>query len=154
MGRRCRRLSDIAPAGGIESLTNLKLGAGGTYFLRVTAADDTIQMYQLSLAVAALLRRLRRERRRESGRSDEVEGGIRRGERATHTQGDANGDGRVDGDDFLVWQSELGSNSTFSAVASVPEPASCLLTLGVAIVMGSRRMSRRVRSISAASGAL
>jgi hypothetical protein len=45
-----------------------------------------------------------------------------------HSMGDANGDEVVDGDDFLIWQTEFGS-ANGSASAAVPEPTSLLLLL-------------------------
>jgi hypothetical protein len=42
--------------------------------------------------------------------------------------GDADNDGDVDGDDFLVWQDEFGSGDGAGSTA-VPEPASALLAL-------------------------
>ena len=45
--------------------------------------------------------------------------------------GDADGDGDTDGDDFLIWQSESGSGSG-SASASVPEPTPIALVLVMA----------------------
>ena len=55
--------------------------------------------------------------------------------------GDANGDGRVDGADFLVWQREvgLGSAASTGASAGVPEPATlqlgaCVLVLALALL--------------------
>lgn len=44
---------------------------------------------------------------------------------ATHTQGDADNDGTVDGDDFLVWQRQSGI--TAAAATAVPEPASMMM---------------------------
>ena len=72
--------------------------------------------------------------------------------------GDFDGDGRVDGDDFLVWQRGVGSlydnddlndwkanfgQSTVAAAGAVPEPASwCLLCLAVSAgVMARRRLA-------------
>jgi hypothetical protein len=66
---------------------------------------------------------------------------------ATFEQGDADGDGDVDGDDFLTWQREIGPATPMSAFASastagsslnsnvVPEPATLTLLLAVASVL-------------------
>ncbi len=47
--------ADTNPAGVIESLNNFLLPTAGTYYAAITGADDTIQLYELSLAIAALL---------------------------------------------------------------------------------------------------
>ena len=44
---------------------------------------------------------------------------------ATHMQGDANGDGRVDGGDILAWQQQKNS----PAASGVPEPAAAWLAV-------------------------
>lgn len=56
---------------------------------------------------------------------------------------DANGDGRADGNDFLIWQRNYGSTSVVPAAASVPEPTS--LVLGVALACMGGLASRRRR---------
>lgn len=68
---------------------------------------------------------------------------------ATQTTGDADGNGTVDGRDFLAWQRELGHDfsgslmtPTLAAVTPVPEPATAVLGLGTALVLLSRRRSR------------
>ena len=43
------------PAGVVESLADVMLPGAGTYYARIDGADDTIQLYELSLSVAALL---------------------------------------------------------------------------------------------------
>jgi hypothetical protein len=51
---------------------------------------------------------------------------------ATRAQGDANGDGMVNGTDFLIWQRMRGTAAPTGA--PVPEPhAAALLALGVAL---------------------
>ena len=66
---------------------------------------------------------------------------------ATFEQGDTNGDGDVDGDDFLAWQREIGTATPLSAFASasstgsalnsntVPEPITVLLLSAAAIAL-------------------
>jgi hypothetical protein len=68
---------------------------------------------------------------------------------ATALQGDANGDGRVDGRDFFLWQSQVGGPGMGSAPAgvvgggggTVPEPGSLTLALfgGLLALAASRR---------------
>jgi hypothetical protein len=62
---------------------------------------------------------------------------------ATLAQGDADGDGDVDGADFVAWQ----TNFPFPpgpGTSPVPEPAgAALAAIGLAIVWGIRRNSAR-----------
>ena len=50
-----------------------------------------------------------------------------------HMQGNADGDGDIDGADFLIWQRHLGNSAPNVAVSAlVPEPATALLLTAVA----------------------
>lgn len=66
---------------------------------------------------------------------------------AMHMQGDADGDGAVDGDDLLVWQQQLNVALVADpAATSVPEPSGiCLALTCGASVAGLRRRSRLTR---------
>nr|MBA3482135.1 hypothetical protein [Pirellulales bacterium] len=61
----------------------------------------------------------------------------------TKADADGNGNGVVDGGDFLVWQRTLGQNlgaPTVAAVAAIPEPAAATLALfGAAALLRCRR---------------
>ena len=62
----------------------------------------------------------------------------------THLQGNADGDTDVDGNDFLVWQRQLGTTpAVVATAAAIPEPASAAIalvaTVGLAI---ARRRTR------------
>jgi hypothetical protein len=70
------------PAGAVESLADVILAAAGTYYARIQGADDTIQLYELSLSIDALL------------------------------PGDFNFDGKVDAADYVVWRKGLGTTHT------------------------------------------
>ena len=64
---------------------------------------------------------------------------------ATHAQGDANADGDVDGDDFLVWQRQLGTSAVASAsTAGVPEPTSVILVGMAALCLGEAVRRHRI----------
>jgi hypothetical protein len=76
--------ASVNPAGEIESLADVMLPAPGTYFARVTGADDTIQLYELSLSIAAAL------------------------------PGDFNSDGVVNGADYVVWRKSGMSQAEFN----------------------------------------
>jgi hypothetical protein len=72
--------SDANPAGGMESIANLLLPAAGTYFERITGANNTIQLYELSLSPTSIL------------------------------VGDYNRNGVVDAADYVVWRKSLGQS--------------------------------------------
>ncbi|NOY30788.1 MAG: DUF4465 domain-containing protein [Planctomycetes bacterium] len=58
---------------------------------------------------------------------------------ATNMTGDANGDGDVDGRDFLVWQRQFNGSAALLASEAVPEPTSCILAAGLAVLALGRR---------------
>lgn len=55
--------------------------------------------------------------------------------------GDSNTDGVVDGGDFLLWQRQRGA---VSSVASIPEPSSWSILLGMSVAMGTYWGKRRI----------
>lgn len=62
---------------------------------------------------------------------------------ATLATGDADGDGDVDGADFVVWQTNFPSSGSAGA-AVVPEPASGWLALVALMAAGCIRGHRRI----------
>jgi hypothetical protein len=64
---------------------------------------------------------------------------------ATHMQGDADGDLDVDGNDFLIWQRDLGRPDALTpAVAVIPEPgAATLLIMAMLAVRPALRTRQR-----------
>jgi hypothetical protein len=56
-----------------------------------------------------------------------------------HGAGDANGNGLVEGNDFLAWQRQLGGATAASAALAVPEPTTLLLALA-AMSLPRRRL--------------
>jgi hypothetical protein len=62
---------------------------------------------------------------------------------AVRSDGDADRDGDVDGNDFLAWQRQLGANLVMGAASSastVPEPAAMVLAAcSVGFGLRSRR---------------
>jgi hypothetical protein len=52
---------------------------------------------------------------------------------ASGTAADGNGNGIVDAADYTVWRDNLGQTLGSSSLASVPEPSSLWLLLGMAI---------------------
>ncbi len=59
---------------------------------------------------------------------------------ATPNDGDANGDGDVDGNDFLIWQAGFSPGGDGGASSAVPEPAAAVLGL---LVAGLAAIARR-----------
>lgn len=61
---------------------------------------------------------------------------------------DADGDGDTDGNDFLIWQQELGASvsaGTAAAASAVPEPAgAALVAIGLALIAPRRGRNRPV----------
>jgi hypothetical protein len=139
-------LANSAAAGAVESIANVRL-TPGAYVARILGADDTIQLYELSLTVDAL----------EAG--DFNANGVVDGDdlaiwrahlgaaAASQDQGDATGDGAVDGADLLVWQTQAhAAGATFALATNliaVPEPAGVPLVLGVCTALTCGRRSKK-----------
>ena len=69
----------------------------------------------------------------------------------THMHGNADGDGDIDGRDFLIWQRHLGNPaSNEAASALVPEPATALLlpAMSAGVAFHRRRRMRRAPTSS------
>lgn len=65
--------------------------------------------------------------------------GVGLSENATRQQGDANGDGRVDGADLAILQTQFGLSPAVAAASAVPEPAGICLALFALGWAASRR---------------
>lgn len=140
-------------AGQIESIADLSLTSPGQYFVCVTGATDSVQLFELSLSATSLV---------------------------VAPTGDFDGSGAVDGRDFLMWQRTLGASGAnlpadgnrdgtvsaadlmlwrqsfgqaTGAVGTIPEPASAaLLAAGIAGVFrrrGHRSAALAPRAIAA-----
>jgi hypothetical protein len=147
--------ADANPAGGIESLSNLLLPSAGTYYARITGADDTIQLYELALSPSPILLGDYNHNgvvdagdyavwRRTLGQSVAIGAGA-----------DGNFDGRITQADFNVWRTHFGQLAGSGAGAglvtgaAVPEP-SCFLLAAVGVLMmipGQGRSERRRQTI-------
>ncbi len=142
-------MASANPAGGVESIPNLLLPAGGTYFARITGADDTIQLYELSLTATPILL----GDYNKNGVVDAADYVVWRNTQgqsvATGTGADGNFDGQITMADFTVWRSHFGQSAGSGAdgastgQSTVPEPtlwvllALCLPT--IATIRGRQR---------------
>jgi hypothetical protein len=142
--------ADANPAGGIESLSNLVLPAAGTYYARVTGADDTIQLYQLSLSpTSVLLGDYNHNGVVDAGDYDIWRKSVGQAV-AAGTGADGNFDGQITSADYNIWRSHIGQTSGsgtgvgLGANAPVPEPPVIASAAVVLIAVLSRRPRRRV----------
>ena len=55
------------------------------------------------------------------------------------SMGDANGDGNVDGDDFLIWQEQFGGPPPGGAAGAVPEPSTLSLLALAGLALAALR---------------
>jgi hypothetical protein len=126
--------ADASPAGGIESIANLLLQTAGTYFARITGADNNVQLYELSLSpTSILLGDYNRNGVVDAG--DYVVWRKSLGQSVTAgTSADGNFDGQITIADYDVWKSHFGQTGGsgvgvgLQASAAVPEPP----TFGIA----------------------
>jgi len=122
--------ADLTGQGGIESLVDLSLPAAGEYFVRITGADDTIQLYELELSIMSAITFLAADFDTD-GDVDGADLSIWEAALGVTALGDADGDGDSDGKDFLAWQQQYTGplESVLSTNIAVPEPTSALLLL-------------------------
>jgi hypothetical protein len=64
---------------------------------------------------------------------------------ATAATGDADANGRVDGNDFLMFQRNQGTKPPSSSVTAVPEPAAAVLTVIWMSLVARRGMPRHTQ---------
>jgi hypothetical protein len=145
--------ADATAAGSAESIANLVLPAGGTYFARVTGADDTVQLYQLSLTPTPILVGDYNNNGVVDG-ADYVLWRNSEGQSVTLGSGaDGNFDGQITAADYNVWRSQFGqiaangssvSESVFAQTV-VPDPTTIWWALVVAAAFAPprRRYSKR-----------
>jgi autotransporter-associated beta strand protein len=80
----------------------------------------------------------------DNGVVDHADLSVWRNTQGVNASGDADGDGDTDGNDFLVWQQQLGSQlvPSTAAVQAVPEPHALLLAVFAAAGLAMRRRKR------------
>jgi hypothetical protein len=138
--------ADATGAGGIESIANLMLPAAGTYYARVTGADDTIQLYELSLTPTAILPG-DYNRNGTVDADDYVVWRKRMGQSvAPGTGADGNFDGQITQADFVVWKSHFGqiagSGAGLLTGGTVPEPTAAILAISGLLAIATVRKNR------------
>lgn len=75
----------------------------------------------------------------DGGDLDAWSGGFGTTGNATHSQGDADADFDVDGNDVLIWQRQVGPAPAIAAGGPVPEPASLILLASGALAISGCR---------------
>ncbi len=135
---------DNTGKGESESLDDFQLLAPGEYFARITATDNTIQLYQLDLSISPIA--FLEADFNEDFDVDNLDLALLTSAFGSSSDGDADGDGDTDGADFLVWQRQYSGSSaaagaiSFPTTTAVPEPTSiALLLLGFAALPKFRR---------------
>ncbi len=124
--------ADNTAAGGVESLTGISLADPGEYFVRVSGANDAVQLYEL--AIAAAVAGLPGDYNND-GVVDAADYTVWRdslGESGSGLAADGDGNGAVDNADYTLWLDNYGTASASGGLAeitSVPEPGSALLLL-------------------------
>ena len=151
--------ANLTGAGGVESLSNINLAAAGTYYARISGADDNVQLYQLQLAAAAFATVLTGDYNLD-GIVSAADYSVWRnslGAIGENLAADGNGNGRVDAADYALWKSNFGMSAGsgsggLAGGGSVPEPAG-LMPLAVAALLSPRVRVRRAGRPSTRSSA-
>lgn len=119
---------DETGVGASESRSSIYLEDPGQYYARITGAADTIQLYQLDLAVDTA--GFQEADFNEDTRVDGDDLSILSAALGVSSSGDTDDDDDTDGADFLMWQQQFsGGLLGNSAIQVVPEPASAALLL-------------------------
>ena len=140
-------------AGQSESLSGINLSTAGEYFIRVTGASDSIQLYQFALSATSRIQLLPGDYNLD-GRVDTSDYVVWRntlGQAGTTLAADGNNNGIIDNGDYSVWRSNFGSISpgaagTAPTAFAAPEPQGS--SLFVIAVLASVLHSRGYRSRS------
>jgi hypothetical protein len=138
-------LANVAAAGEVESLNNIALSSPGQYFVRITGADDNVQLYQLSLS-ASLPGDYNR-----NGTVDAADYALWRktlNQTGLNLPADGNGNNVVDGGDLTVWRTNFGNSAAGGGgsglvEAAIPEPAGGVILIEAAVLGCLLRRSSR-----------
>lgn len=142
--------ADANAAGVAESIANLSLPSAGKYYARITGADDTIQLYELSLSITAAVLPGDYNRDGMVDAADYVLWRNTQGQTVTAGSGaDGNSDGQITSADFSVWRSHFGQaagtgSGVVPAGTTVPESAAVAIVLcGTVLATGNRLPKKR-----------
>jgi hypothetical protein len=147
--------ADATAAGGFESIGSLALPSAGTYYARVTGADDTIQLYELALTANSTPAGVPGDYN-HNGVVDADDYTVWRktvGQSVAAGSGaDGNLNGVIDQADFTVWKSHFGqtggsgTGSSLLPGSAVPEPSAAWFAVELIslIALGQRRAKRRL----------
>jgi hypothetical protein len=117
--------------------------ASGTYYARVTGAQNDVQLYQIGVsAVAATGADFNEDGFVDGDDLTAWWGEFGRAGDATHQHGDSNGDLAVDGADFLAWQRTLQMPMMTANFTGVPEPTGWALAMAAIMASLHRRRNR------------
>ena len=125
--------SDAAGPGGNESISQQL--AAGTYFARVTGAQDKIQLYELAINATAIPSlEFAAADFNLDGQVDGDDLAMWSSGSLSQSTGDANDDQVVDGTDFLAWQRQVTPpGGTGSMGSPVPESTGAMLSLAATL---------------------
>jgi hypothetical protein len=142
--------SDVSPAGGTESINSLMLPGAGTYYARVTGANDAIQLYQLTLSAAAAVLLGDYNHNGIVDAADYVVWRRTLGEAVPlGTGADGNSDGQITQADYDIWRAHFGQSSAMGTSLglseNVPEPAIAFSISETALLLSFATGFRRQR---------
>jgi hypothetical protein len=132
-------------AGQTASILDLELTTPGKYFARITGAEDRVQLYELALTASALVVQPDGDFNND-GRVDGADFLLWQttlGSTGSGLAADGNGVGVVNSGDLAVWRDQFGSSSGTTTVAAVPEPATMGQGLLVAAAIAGAGRCRR-----------
>jgi hypothetical protein len=142
-------IANETPAGGVETLTGIRLPAAGKYYARVIGSTPIVQLYQLDLSAVAPATSLPGDYN-HNGEVDAADYTVWRNsldESGPGLAADANNDLVVDHADYNIWRANFGATAASTTAiysATVPEPAAGILTVVVVCVFSfATRNSRR-----------
>ena len=135
-------------AGEVDSLAGISLTSAGQYFLRISGASDSVQLYQLQLSAMATISSLAGDYN-DDGVVDAADYVVWRrtlGLTGSDLAADGNGNGQIDSADYTVWRSNFGDSSSGGGsnvtTAGVPESSTLTMLLPSTILLISFRSSR------------
>lgn len=137
-------------AGRAEQLLNQNLPTAGAYFVRVSGASSSVQLYELTLTAENQLIALLGDYN-EDGVVDAADYTVWRNTRGQTGAGlvaDGNGNGIVDAADLNTWRANFGQsdgNGAGTSIAAVPEPSTFALAALMLAVIGHVASCRRSR---------